>query len=73
MTKNITIEREAYEALLREKGADESFSDVIMKLASRRAKLSDSAGRWTLSDREAARIDTELKQAWRRFGGRVVP
>ena len=73
MAKNITIKREAYEALLREKGADESFSDVIMKLTSRRARLSDSAGKWAMSDKEASRIGAELREAWRRFGGRLVP
>ncbi len=64
-TKTISILEEAYNALLREKNKDESFSDVVMKLAGRRGRLADSFGKWKMSDAEWKSIDKELKKAWK--------
>ncbi len=46
MGKTITITREAYDALAREKRPQESFSDVVLRLTSRKAKLSEYFGIW---------------------------
>jgi len=46
MTKTISVTDEAYEALIREKRDAESFTDVIIRLTKRRARLSDFAGIW---------------------------
>ncbi len=68
VTKTISILEEAYEALVREKGREESFSDVILKLAGRRGRVSDSLGKWKMSDKEAEEIEKELGAAWKNFG-----
>ena len=67
-TKTISILDEAYEALVKEKGKDESFSDVILKITSKRGKISDSFGKWKMSDKEAKDLDNELKKAWKNWG-----
>lgn len=67
-TKTISILEEAYNALLREKGKNESFSDVILKVTNRRGKISDSLGAWKMSDKEAREIASELEKAWKNFG-----
>ena len=46
MTKTISVTDEAYEALIREKRDAESFTDVIIRLTKKRARLSDFAGIW---------------------------
>lgn len=67
-TKTITILEEAYKALLREKGKDESFSDVVLKLVGRRGRISDSLGKWKMSDKEAREFGAELRKSWKNFG-----
>lgn len=67
-TKTISILEEAYRALLKEKGKNESFSDVVLKLTARRGRLADSAGKWDMSDAELNRIKKELGKAWKRWG-----
>ncbi len=44
MAKNIAVADDVYELLVKEKRGEESFSDVIRRLASRRGHLSDMAG-----------------------------
>lgn len=67
-TKTISILEEAYKALLREKGKKESFSRVILRLTSRRSRISDSLGKWKMSEKEAKEIERELADAWKNFG-----
>ncbi len=43
--KTVGLDREAYEALRRQKQPGESFSDVVKRLARKRRPLSDFAGR----------------------------
>ena len=67
-TKTITIMEEAYEALLKEKEKGESFTDVILKLSSRKGKLADSAGKWEMSEGEWKKINGELRRGWKKWG-----
>lgn len=54
-TKTIALDKEAYNLLRMQKGADESFSDVVKRIAGRRRKLSDFAGVWKAMSREELR------------------
>ena len=67
-TKTISILDEAYNALAREKGKNESFSDVILKITARRGKISDSLGKWKMSDKELEEFQNELDKAWKNWG-----
>lgn len=60
-TKTISILEEAYKALLKEKGKNESFSDVILKLTTKKGKISDSFGKWKMTEKEWKSIEKELK------------
>jgi len=44
-TKTLSVDEEAYELLKKEKGEDESFSDVIKKIAKEKS-LIEIAGIW---------------------------
>ncbi len=72
MGKTITITREAYEALAREKRGNESFSDVVLRLTSRKAKLSDYFGIWQMDDAEYDKLTKELRGVWKGWTGEVV-
>lgn len=63
-TKTISILDEAYEALKMEKESNESFSEVILKLTGRRGRISDSLGKWKMSEKEAKELEKEIKRAW---------
>lgn len=47
MPKTVMLSEEAYKALLKEKKKGESFSDVVLRLASSNVKLSDYFGIWS--------------------------
>ena len=63
-TKTITITKDVYDMLLVEKEEDESFSDVIYRLVKRRSKLSDSFGKWEMTDEEIEKLKSELHSMW---------
>lgn len=66
--KTITISLKAYEALFRIKRPDESFSDVILRLASKHRSLMDLAGAWrNMSDEEVGAVVREVKEAWAKW------
>jgi predicted CopG family antitoxin len=66
-TKNISITKEAYEALRREKRANESFTEIILRLTQRTGKLSDSFGAWeNMTDEEEAKFNHDLSKGWKR-------
>ncbi|MBI3260590.1 MAG: antitoxin VapB family protein [Ignavibacteriae bacterium] len=67
-TKTISILNEAYNALVREKGKTESFSDVILKLTGRRGRFVDSLGKWKMTDKEAKEMEESLSKAWKTWG-----
>ena len=56
ISKTLTIRKEAYEALVRHRCKGESFSDVILRLAGRSARLEDCFGIWPMSDEECERL-----------------
>ena len=71
-SKNISITEEAYKALQREKGRDESFTDAILRLARNGGKLSDCFGSWKMTNQEETTIANELKEGWRRAQERIA-
>jgi predicted CopG family antitoxin len=70
-SKNISITEEAYEALQREKGNGESFTEAILRLTRKRGKLSDCFGSWRTTDEEQEAIRAELTRGWRRVQERI--
>ena len=63
-TKNISITNEAYESLKRERRGNESFTEVILRLAHTRGSLSDCFGIWKLTYHEETKINMELSKGW---------
>ncbi|MDY6764588.1 MAG: antitoxin VapB family protein [Halobacteria archaeon] len=59
-TKTISITDDAYERLKAEKGENESFSDVVMRLTSG-VKLSDFYG--VLSEETGRKLEENIKEA----------
>lgn len=53
--------------LLLEKEEGESFSDVIFRLVKRRSKLSDSFGKWEMTDEEIKKFKSELHTMWQEW------
>ncbi|MBU7011552.1 MAG: antitoxin [Theionarchaea archaeon] len=66
-TKTISITKEVYDMLLVEKEENESFSDVISRLVKRRSKLSDSFGKWEMTDKEIQKFKSELRNMWQEW------
>jgi len=63
-TKTISIKDEAYKALIREKTGNESFSDIILRIAKKSGKVSDCFGTWKMSDKEEEAVWAELLKGW---------
>lgn len=63
-TKTISITKDVYDMLIMEKEDNESFSDVISRLIKRRPKLSDSFGKWEMTDNEIEEFKSELQNMW---------
>ena len=51
-TKTISITKEAYEALLREKANKESFTDTILRITKKSGKIADCFGAWKMTDKK---------------------
>lgn len=66
-TKTISITEDVYSMLLLEKRENESFSDVISRLVKRRSKLSDSFGKWEMTDKEIEEFKSELHHMWQEW------
>jgi predicted CopG family antitoxin len=64
-TKTISITQKAYDALLREKKAKESFTDTILRITKKSGKLTDCFGTWKMTDEEEETIRNELSEGWR--------
>ncbi|MHA1310255.1 MAG: antitoxin VapB family protein [Candidatus Helarchaeota archaeon] len=63
-SKTITISEEAYNALLKEKLKNESFSDVILRLTKRLDHIMGSFGKFQMNDDEYLEIEKDLKNLW---------
>lgn len=70
-TKTISITEKAYEALLREKKNKESFTDTILRVTKKSAKIADCFGTWKMSDEEEEAIQSELSEGWRMTQERI--
>jgi predicted CopG family antitoxin len=70
-SKTITIRKEVYEELRRIKGDNESFSELLLRLArnSNGKKLERFFGAWDIDDAEWSKIEKELGAARRSSGG----
>ena len=68
MTKTISITDEAYEVLRREKRDSESFTDVIIRLTKKKARLSDYAGIWKdIPESDLREAQAKLQTLWAGF------
>ena len=63
--RNISISKEAFNALLHEKKNGESLSQTILRITKRTGKLSDSFGAWEMTDPEEQAVLGELSEGWR--------
>lgn len=64
-TKTISITEEAYNALIRQKKDNESFTQAILRITKSTGKLTDSFGKWKMTDQEEQTILGELSEGWR--------
>ena len=62
-TKTITITKDAYDALAREKGKDESFSQLALRLTKKRGTLKEYLGLWHLTEKQK-KIFEKIKRSW---------
>jgi predicted CopG family antitoxin len=58
-TKTISITEDVYNMLVLEKEENESFSDVVSRLVKRRSKLSDSFGKWEMTDEQVQKFKSD--------------
>jgi len=71
-SKNISITDEAYDALSKQKGKEESFTDIILRLTRSKGKLADCLGTWVMSDEEEKRVfEKELPKHWKKSRDRL--
>jgi predicted CopG family antitoxin len=63
VTKTITVTKEAYDALSREKMDGESFSELALRLANGNGKLRDCFGLWKMTDGELKAFE-DVKRSW---------
>ncbi|KAF5434091.1 putative antitoxin, CopG family [Candidatus Methanophagaceae archaeon] len=62
-SETITLTEEAYNLLIQQKGDNESFADVIIRL-SKRGKLKDCFGAWDMDDDEEKAMFANLRKFW---------
>ena len=71
VVKNISITKEAYEALQRQKRHNESFTEIILRLTERSGRLADSFGTWKMTDEEEKTMKRELSKGWKQSTERL--
>jgi len=62
-SKTITITKTAYDALRREKGKDESFSQLALRLSRKNGTLKECMGLWKLTEKEK-KIFEQIRGSW---------
>ncbi len=68
MAKTIAIADDVYKLLTREKRGDESFSEVIRRLARKKGSLLEFAGAWKdIPDDEFREMETAMESLHRPF------
>lgn len=65
VTKTISITDEAYNALLSQKKNNESFTQTILRITKKTGKITDSFGKWRMTDQEEQEILSDLSRGWR--------
>jgi len=60
-TKTITIMEDAYKLLLLNKRREESFSDELRRLITKKKDIMEFAGAWEMSDEEAEEMKKNIK------------
>ena len=60
MVKNIAIMDSVYDELVRRKRDDESFSNEIKRLISKKGSILEFAGSWKISENEANEIKKKI-------------
>jgi predicted CopG family antitoxin len=63
-TKTISITQKAYEALLKEKKNNESFTETILRITKKSNKIADCFGALKMSNDEEEAFRRELSQGW---------
>lgn len=64
MAKNVALADDVYNLLMREKGAEESFSDVIRRLTKRKKSLLEFAGVWAdIPEAEFQEMEAAIRAA----------
>jgi predicted CopG family antitoxin len=63
-TKTISITQKAYEALLKEKKNNESFTETILRITKKSNKIADCFDTLKISDDEEEAFRRELSQGW---------
>ncbi|HLC84986.1 MAG TPA: antitoxin VapB family protein [Candidatus Nanoarchaeia archaeon] len=61
VTKTLTITEDAYKLMTRSKRHDESFSEEITRVFTKRKPLSAFAGLWKMSEEEANKMKDVIK------------
>ncbi len=73
VSKTISVTKDVYSLLEKEKAPGESFSETIVRLVHNRGKLSDCAGLWDdLSEEEVADIVHGMKDVRTSANRRVI-
>lgn len=74
MVKVISLSNQAYSEIKALKHADESFSDVLLRMSAkeRKASILDCFGTWKMSDEEAISIKKEIALSRKRSKTREV-
>jgi len=72
-TKTTNIMEGAYKALKREKKANESFTDTILRLTNRGGSVSEYFRSWKVSRGETERIKKEIDVIWKNWGHHEIP
>lgn len=72
VTKTISIKKEAYDALKREKMDNESFTDTILRITKKSGKIADCFGTWKMTDEEEEDIRSQLSEGWRSMKERMT-
>ena len=61
-TKTISIMDDVYELLIRKKRRQESFSELIRRILTRKNDLMDFAGSWNISEKDGQKMKEDINK-----------